>query len=519
MSLTKRLTIAVAAVALGSFPGILMAQRRDSVPTGVTIADRWILHSGLWTQKMPEIYDNPAFTPMRHGYSLGEVRASFYRDHQSRAVNPQEGCGEGMASLEAEAYIHSGNSTLTGRAGYTNGTVFDLQWNESGDYNRVYPYVIADAVGGNIHRETYSFTGGYSHFKGRLSWGLDGGYDANLSYRKVDPRPKTIAGTLHIRGGIAYNLWKGYMLGLSADFEKYRQSTDISFVSELGESKLYHLTGLGTQYARFAGEGTNVYNDSYICGGGLYIFRPADSGVFAICKYHRMTLSHVIVDINKLPMATLWQNSIDAEAGWRHTGRSCRWTALANISWLRRHGSENIFGDPTSGSYPEIGSLELYAHNYYDIHVRALGEWLLGRHIVDGSIEGGYSHSRQDYMVPRRKWLVDSEYIRLNAGYSCKLSRKGALRAELNAERRLNVKSTLEMGMLSTDDEIRSLEESVIQAFSSSQATMTLLGADLAGIYTLSPKYALGFDLKFRHMRYGNGIRRNIFQTSITFNF
>lgn len=40
---------------------------------------------------------------------------------------------------------------------------------------------------------------------------------------------------------------------LSAEAHKYKQNGDITYYNELGVSKTFHLSGLGTSYTRFDG--------------------------------------------------------------------------------------------------------------------------------------------------------------------------------------------------------------------------------------------------------------------------
>lgn len=483
------------------------------------VLERTAEHAAAISDATPLTFENPAFTPLKYTSTLGTARAIFYRNLQKGFVNPQEGKGEGYGALEADAYIKNSNTALTGHACYRNGTIFDMQWNESGDYSRVYPYVIADAAGGNLHQERYSFGGGYSYKKERLGWGVEGAYTADLFYRKTDPRPKTITGDLRLKTGIAYDVISGYMLGISGTFCKYRQQTDIEFVSELGESKLYHLTGLGTQYARFAGVGSNVYNDSYSYGGSIDIYPSRQSGPTISARFQRVTMCHVITDLNRLPMASLWENGMTIEGGWLRSGNNGNFSVIARWDWHRRHGREGIFGDPASGSYPLIGELELFADNAWNLNIKAQGNLNTGKLLTGASVSVKYSHHRHDHISPRRHELVNLWETGMQAYAMCRAGKTMLIRLDASAARRWDAGSDLYLGIPPDDIELRSLYDCVTTSYNCAVSGLTTTTIGLCADFMLSKIYALGIELDWSHRHFDKGVRQNLFYTSLNFKF
>ncbi|MCM1153329.1 MAG: hypothetical protein NC328_06725 [Muribaculum sp.] len=506
------------------FPAFALAAHADSIPSlsnATNIAQRIrVSVNELALTAASLSFENPALTPTIREFSLGDASAGYSRIHQSQAVNPQDGIGYAFGSISADAYIKSGNSSFTGYAGYLNGVVFDMQWNESADLDRVFPYVIADAVGGNMRRERYAFSGCYSHEYSRILWGIDGGYTADLYYRKVDPRPKTLTGLLHLKGGVAVKIFNRYLVGASAVFEKFRQSTDIDFISEMGESKIYHLTGLGTFYSRFAGVGKTVYNDEYSIGAVLNLFPRSRNGFFVTGKYVHSSLDHVIVDLNRLPMADMSVNVWQAQAGYLVDNASCRWAVTADFSRHTRRGNEGIFGDPLSGSYPLIGKMPTYAFSSYDGTISGRIGKYLGKFDLRFSPSVGFSHCREEYLEPPRSAAIDNYWFALSAGGDYSFSSGALINLDLGFSRRLNSLSSLFLPPLpNEDEETQSLERATRAAFRGRASSLSSVSLSVRFVYPVSNAYALGVDCEYVHENYGIGIIANNFTTSLSFFF
>ena len=68
-----------------------------------------------------------------------------------------------------------------------------------------------------------------------------------------------MTGLLAVSAGAGRRIAGSYFGALSLNYAKYKQTDDIDFVSQLGVEKIYHLTGLGNHYCRFAGVGAESY--------------------------------------------------------------------------------------------------------------------------------------------------------------------------------------------------------------------------------------------------------------------
>lgn len=314
----------------------------DSI-AATAILQRQLTVDAQTTRFVSAPYASPAMRQFRLPFTYGTVGAGWQGEYMSEAVNPQTGSGEQYGFFSADAELKSGTSTLWGTAGYTNGIIRDVRYNETSDISLIYPYVTADEVGGDMRAERYSFSGGYSDRYRHMAWGVSLSYDAGLYYRNIDPRPRNTTGTLDIDAGVALRTWADYYIGLSGAYRKYRQTCDLMFMSETGEAKVYHLTGLGNHYARFAGTGYSNYYDGERYLARVTLVRASRTGLSVDAEFSRFLFDHILKDLNCLPMASAWHNEARLHVAWRHSGESHSWGIKTEGDLYRRHGSENIF--------------------------------------------------------------------------------------------------------------------------------------------------------------------------------
>ena len=142
-------------------------------------------------------YANPALQPYARQFSLSSLRLSGEYKNEKEAVIVQQGSGYRQGVFRAESYLHlNPRTTVWGHAGYRSGKIKSVCWNETSDFELLYPYIMADTAGGDLNTESYTFCGGYSRIYKHFSWGLSGDYRAMIEYRKTDPRPRNIVSDL-----------------------------------------------------------------------------------------------------------------------------------------------------------------------------------------------------------------------------------------------------------------------------------------------------------------------------------
>lgn len=99
----------------------------------------------------------------RYSASINRLQAGMDYSKASRPARLEDGTGSSTGYGCIDAYLHKGKATLWGNAAYRNGTTRNVRFCETTDYPLLYPYLMADTVGGNTHGEYYHFMGGFSY--------------------------------------------------------------------------------------------------------------------------------------------------------------------------------------------------------------------------------------------------------------------------------------------------------------------------------------------------------------------
>lgn len=367
-------------------------------------------HQDAMWRITPQSFANPALKQWMLPVSYSSLSGRYADTSGSQPVDSRLGSGEHYFGIEARSYIKHRSSTLWGTAAYHNGVRESVVWNESSDAPIIYPYFTADSISGDLKGETYSFSGGYADHTDRWSWGVTLSYNAGQYYRNVDPRPRNVTGRLDIAAGAAYRIGaSSYQLGASLNFRKYKQSCDIEFVNELADTRIWHLTGLGTHYQRFAGSGYSHYYNGHRWGGSLDLYPSSRRGAVASAAFSRFEFDHILTSLNKLPLASASENRLELSAGWLAPGKHHDWAAVVRATISKRTGTENIFGDASANVYPKIGSLTMYTHSLAGIVASGLWQWRPDA-VTDLSLrpEVSFCRSRQSYADSHRHTLIAS---------------------------------------------------------------------------------------------------------------
>ena len=387
---------------------------------------------------VPSLYatsgNNPALRGFAHANGLTVLGIDYGTMRRDSVISPQTGRGLDSYGVGASTYTRAGGDmVLEGHASYHRSTSRKVVWNETADLLMIYPYLAADSVGGDIQTEIYDFGGAYSDRRGRLLWGASLDYTAGLHWRSVDPRPRNVTANLRARAGIAWALSPKAVIGAAARYTRYKQTSSIKFESEMGQDKIYHLTGLGTQYQRFAGIGLSTHYNADLWGVSIDL-RPDSidgTGPSAALSYDGMDMKVLLTDLNKLPMATITSYAFDARAGYTWRRGPSRWSIMAYASTSLRKGTENIFGDPATGIYPQIGTLPMYRHRLNNVGGEAL--WTMQRgdySAFSARLATGYRRSMQLYASPRQKMSAEHWITAIDLGASVPL--KGRVTGHLS---------------------------------------------------------------------------------------
>ena len=311
-------------------------------------------------------FDNPSMKYLWNSASLTEIYLGGTYQHADLPVLVQEGNGQRYGSVEVASFLRKENCSLWGRAYYKNGKQTGRCWNETSDYALLYPYVMGDTLGGSLRSEQYYFSGGCAYRLSRYVVGVEGSYKAAIEYRNADPRPKNLTGDLKARIGLSRYLGASYLLGIDVAARKYKQTNDLVFYDELGVPNIYHFTGLGSDYYRFRGAKGESFYKGHAFGGGLTLLPVAPEGVSAALRYGKFKFDKVISSLNELPMASVDEDQLRAEMGWRdQRGTGLHKSIGCGFGYTRRRGTENIFGTPSGNIFTQLGAQEKYMNKIY----------------------------------------------------------------------------------------------------------------------------------------------------------
>lgn len=368
--------------------------------------------------KLAEL-ENPAIKGTAWSTSFSQLFITAPYRHQKEPFVLQNGNGAFLPEFKVESYLRlSPRTTVWGTAAYMNGRKKGISWNSTADYNLLYPYVLADTLGGKTTNERYSFSGGYAT---RLHKFLIGGelrFRAEHEYRTTDPRMRGIVSDLFLNLGGGYHL-PGYYIGARVEGNVYRQSNSVTFYREAGSIPEYQMTGLGTYYKRFSGNQSEI---SYK-GSGLKLSAELvpdhAQGWFGRLAVAQYAWKRINVDFNSLPISTLYNKTLDLKAGWRRQDGNPV-AVFAGWSFARRSGDEHIAGTAASNVYPQIATLTMYKKNTSCLYIGGL----IGRKHVSLSAQAGYRTTRERYEYPERLMNTDRYYGELKGQWFFHTSRK-----------------------------------------------------------------------------------------------
>lgn len=368
----------------------------------VAIGSKVMQHADYTRKAFPTLYLNPAFQYDRYDSTLNTLSAGCGYATSTKAQQPQLGSGYLAGDGLIDAFLRKGNTTLWGHAYYGNGQRRHVAYNETSDYALLYPYVMADTVGGSWHEEQYDFIGGFARRYPGFTIGAQGEYAAALSSRTVDPRPKNLTGDLKATVGISIPVGI-HSAGVSVRARKYKQTNEVEFYSETGKPVVYHLTGLGNDYYRFRGDYTNTYYNGYEYGASIGYKPVGSQGLYADASFDYLHIKKIITSLNELPLAVIKQDAVNGELGYigRLTNGDCG--VRLHGSYKRRTGTENIFGNAENDIYPQISQIPQYRKETFITGLGGFYQYRGARTLCIVTLDEGYHKIRERYLDPLRK--------------------------------------------------------------------------------------------------------------------
>lgn len=359
-----------------------------------------------------ELYASPALKAWQRQYTYSRLSASFGK-HEQDLYLQQEGSGRQQLNVHSETYLRGkSNTTLWGKAYYINEKLFKVKFNESSNYDIIYPYVMADTVGGDLNSETYAFSGGLAKGVGKYQFGLQAGFKGEQAYRNRDPRPKNISTALDLRFAASRKLGNRYLLALDISGTKYNQENKLEFVSQIGEPLVYHDAGLGAYNEFLAGTRMSASYNGVMYGAALQFSPVAYKGWFAGASIQQTDIGKVLDGIF-FDISTVKERLLSGQAGYIMDKDNRHFMAVMKVAGISREGLEAKFQTGSSGvSIIKIAEDVRYKRESTSFGVNVLygrtggfADWYAGA-------DAEYIDELQQYAQPDRRL----SYTRLTAG-------------------------------------------------------------------------------------------------------
>ena len=373
-----------------------------SAQQSISETDPLVERTSLSAKSGKLLYANPASNILRYRSSMSRLEGFYSLEDANQPIVMQLGDGHHIAGFHTGAYLHFKNNSLVwGEAEYQNGKRKNVQWSETSDFMRVYPYVTADTLGGDFDKESYFFKGGYAQKIGRWSYGADMSYSSILEHREYDPRPKNNTVYISATVGASYHTHFDYQLGGYVYAEKYTQTQDIAFLDPLGSIPVYHMHGLGMHYARFAGSRPDAYYTGRTFRVGATLQPQNTTGWEAAVQMENYHLQKQLPALNDAPINDIAEWKLDAELSWKQKS----YFVNLNGYFSSRKGKERIYDDGVS-NWKEISSTEPYSAKNMFAELKGGYEWILARQWNFQVLPSvAFNRSQIDYK-PSRKQVI-----------------------------------------------------------------------------------------------------------------
>lgn len=347
---------------------VAAAVEKDTVRTTLPLSERLFLEPFVCAER----FANPTAMSLRYGGNMGEVMVQGSTEKHP-AYLWEHGTGETAWLVQARSFVKPWTGiTLWGEAAHEREQRKDVKWNEGADFDKVFPLVPADTVGGNMRQELYRCTGGAVFQTGKWRMAAQLAYRSLTAYRRRDPRPKNDVIDLTATAGADVALCKDYAAGVFGRVGRYHQQQSVAFVRPAGRPSLYHLMGLGADYVRFAGKNTEAVLTGMQIGGGASWLLLTASGWWGTWEVNRFSFEKQLTDKGYLPINKLVETTLSMAAGYRKETAGALWGSRVVTRSARREVAMNVFDDGTA-NYHRVSTRSLFSHTRQTVRGELFG--------------------------------------------------------------------------------------------------------------------------------------------------
>ncbi|WP_313261098.1 DUF6850 family outer membrane beta-barrel protein [Sphingobacterium sp.] len=386
------------------------------------------------------LYESPALRPFQYQQSLTPIELSYFSDNKDR-YTLQRGSGDQGFRFNTESYQKEAfpNITLWGEASYESKKIQDLKFNETSDFEVVFPYLTADSVGGDLNSEMYQFSGGMAKEIGKWVIGGEAGYRANLSHRKVDPRPENNSSNLHVGLGASYQILPQYLLSANLGYQFYKQRNKLTFLRELGKPPVYYMNGLGAYnklLSGLSGESDDILYEMNGFDGKISFLPRSEHGFFIEAGFSQKNGNRKLSASRS--NANDWTDQIiSGKIGYLHRIKDWKYGGNASMELQTRKGVESLFhNDGSSQGLIKISEISSYRYYNFSYHLEAIvgkADWTIKPY-------ADFTQFKEQYVNPFREQMADMLNVGVEGQYLWDL-KSGLFGISLNLQKQKLLKS------------------------------------------------------------------------------
>ncbi|MBZ4191257.1 DUF6850 family outer membrane beta-barrel protein [Niabella beijingensis] len=378
------------------------AQNTDSIQNAVK--ERY----SEWSEARSRYYTGPALKKWQWTQNAAQLDVSYHNSANDQFL-PQKGSGRNGFLVHTASYTtNQKNRTLWGRAFYNNQTLRDVKYNETLDYDLIYPLAMVDTAGGDLKSETYFFSGGFAGQLSGMELGVSAGYRGEQAFRARDPRTKDLTSKIDLTVSASMPVSTHYQLGLDIGGFTYRQNNAVGFSSELGSATIYHDAGMGIYNLLLTGANTQAFFNATQYGAAINWVTKTEKGFLVTASYHQLNLDKRLnTRIFFTPINTVSEYMLDGSVGYILRKGSSNYLFQVSGASKRRRADEGIYDNRnTSTGYVEIGRASRYSSGYTRLGAKAILERAVANAVwsVTGQID--WVDDEYQYAIPLRKIMI-----------------------------------------------------------------------------------------------------------------
>ncbi|WP_333661043.1 DUF6850 family outer membrane beta-barrel protein [Chishuiella changwenlii] len=442
----------------------------------------------------------------------------YYNSKENNAIQ-QKGNGLDHLSFHVTSnYSIDSMNYVWGNVFYKNGTRKNVKWNESSDYDKISPYVMADSVGGNLSLEEYYIEGGYNRRMKNLNFGIKADYRALMEYRNRDPRPKNTISDLNFGIGLSSKITTEKIISLNILLNKYSQANELKFFNELGNPEVFHFNGLGIYSNLFRNNNKRVYFDGNGYGFQLAYLNSTKKGLMGSVGYSTSSIEKILTNLQSLVSSTINEDKYSFNISYSTPDISYFKGIKLSSQFRNRKGTEGIFFNETSSNYKKIGEATRYDYNEKVVELSSLFDIMKNAKLQNLSLSPfiKYISSEEKYTDPLIKQTIEKLIVGLNTNLFYELNDKTLLNFKVD----FGVNNNLSNEWLSNYTYQKpSIEEMMNQNYQYLTSNYWFINLAYRHNYILSDKYTIFLESKYKYASFKQSDYNSYFDVSIGFFF